>query len=237
MVKKGDTLIEVALAIGIFSMVAISVVAVMVSGTSSTQTALETTLAREEIDTQAEALRFIHASYISNSDDDKNPFAKLWKEITKNAYDPQVQSNTEQYLQYSVGTCQEIYDSSDNPIRKGFVIDTYTLGALTKDNINTAYRKFDQSKFIQASTYPRLVYNESPDLSTNSESYLLSSVEGIYVLAVKDPKTTNIPNSNNKGAAYYDFYIRTCWYGTGSETPSTISTVIRLYDPDGAISR
>ena len=231
MVKKGDTLIEVALAIGIFSMVAISVVAVMVSGTSSTQTALETTLAREEIDTQAEALRFIHASYISNSDINENPFAKLWKTITDNSYTPD-NNDTEnkKYLQYSVGTCQEIYDSSDNPIQKGFVIDTYALGALTKDNIKNAYlSKFDNSsKFIQASTYPRLVYNESQSLS---------SVEGIYVLAVKDPKTTNIPNSNKKGAAYYDFYIRTCWYGTGSETPSTISTVIRLYDPEGAVSK
>ena len=63
MVKKGDTLIEVLLAVGIFSMIAISVVAVMSGGTSSAQTALETTLTREEIDAQAEALRYIHDSY------------------------------------------------------------------------------------------------------------------------------------------------------------------------------
>ena len=53
MVKKGDTLVEVTLAIGIFSMIAIAVASVMSGGTASAQLALETTLAREEIDTQA----------------------------------------------------------------------------------------------------------------------------------------------------------------------------------------
>ena len=83
MVKKGDTLIEVLLAVGIFSMIAISVVAVMSGGTSSAQTALETTLAREEIDAQAEALRYIHDSYINdkNSDNSDLPTVALWRKI------------------------------------------------------------------------------------------------------------------------------------------------------------
>ena len=68
--KRGDTLIEVMLAVGIFSMVAVAVVAVMSGGTSSAQTALETTLAREEINTQAEALRFIQSSYIAEKDNE-----------------------------------------------------------------------------------------------------------------------------------------------------------------------
>lgn len=255
MVKKGDTLIEVALAIGIFSMVAISVVTVMVGGVSSTQTALETTLAREEIDTQAEALRFIHASYISDSTDD-NPFTRLWKKITDNAYilnnntpshgeggyniaTPIIMSD-KAYLQYAPSSCDGVYSSS--AIKDGFIINTYALGTLTSDSpdsqLDNIYYHYPLSEavkniFKKASTYPRLVYQSVPEnLSDNSESYTLKSIEGIYVLAVKDPGTTNTV-SNEKGAAYYDFYIRTCWYGTGSETPSTISTVIRLYDPEG----
>ena len=247
MVKKGDTLIEVALAIGIFSMVAISVVTVMVSGVSSTQTALETTLAREEIDTQAEALRFIHASYISDSTDD-NPFTRLWKKITDKAYilnnntpsHGEGDYNLEAYLQYAPSSCDEVYSGS--AIKDGFIINTYALGTLTSDSpdsqLDDIYYHYSTSEeykniFKKASTYPRLVYQSAPEnLSDNSESYTLKSIEGIYVLAVKDPGTTIIV-SNKKGAAYYDFYIRTCWYGTGSETPSTISTVIRLYDPEG----
>ena len=47
--KRGDTLIEVMLAVGIFSMVAVAVVAVMSGGTSSAQTALETTLGKTRL--------------------------------------------------------------------------------------------------------------------------------------------------------------------------------------------
>ena len=94
MVKKGDTLIEVTLAVGIFSMIAIAIVAVMSNGTAGAQTALETTLAREEIDAQAEALRFIHDaaaadkdSANSNSRDDNSSFYNLWnKYIVKDAH-------------------------------------------------------------------------------------------------------------------------------------------------------
>ena len=79
--KRGDTLIEVMLAVGIFSMVAVAVVAVMSGGTSSAQTALETTLAREEIDAQAEALRFIQTSYITSRESEESKFGQLWKTI------------------------------------------------------------------------------------------------------------------------------------------------------------
>ena len=54
--RKGDTLIEVAIAIAVFSLVAIGVVSVVNGSTSSTQSALEVTVSREEIDAQAEAL-------------------------------------------------------------------------------------------------------------------------------------------------------------------------------------
>ena len=85
MIKKGDTLIEVCIAIGIFSLVAIGVASVMSSGTAGSQTALETTITRKEIDAQGDALRFIHESYISgkNSADDNSlqsgPFMRLAK--------------------------------------------------------------------------------------------------------------------------------------------------------------
>ena len=75
--KRGDTLIEVMLAVGIFSMVAVAVVAVMSGGTSSAQTALETTLTREAIDAQAEALRFIQSSYIAEKDNVNGDYARL----------------------------------------------------------------------------------------------------------------------------------------------------------------
>ena len=248
MVIKGDTLIEVALAIGIFSMVAISVVTVMTGGTSSTQTALETTLAREEIDTQAEALRFIHAAYISDEEagKDKSPYTQLWQEITNNAYTPVLDSDANKdFQQYSPSSCQDVYKNT-NVLSKAFVINPRALSALsdTQPNnisnaINRVYISYqnNNNKFKQAATHPRLIYTKkaTDNLTEENTGNNISSVEGLYVLAVKDPNGTIIsPNgSSKKGSAYYDFYIRTCWYGTGSEMPTTISTVIRLYDPEG----
>lgn len=243
MVKKGDTLIEVTLAIGIFSMVAIAVVAVMVSGTSNAQTALETTLAREEIDTQAEALRFIHAAYLADEDtgENKDPYTLLWKEIVNNAYKPTNTDADADFLQYAPASCNEIYSNPSGPLSKAFIINPRALSNLTTSNTSNAYFKYSSnvSKFKATSTYPRLVFTtnqaNNKDALIDNPSDTMSSIqyaEGLYVLAVVDPKSTNIVGTGNT-SAYFDFYIRTCWYGMGSETPSTISTVIRLYDPEG----
>jgi type II secretory pathway pseudopilin PulG len=65
--NRGDTLVEVLFAVAIFSFVAVGSLSIMNQGTAATQRALEITLVRQEIDAQAEALRFLNASYISNS--------------------------------------------------------------------------------------------------------------------------------------------------------------------------
>ena len=230
--KRGDTLIEVMLAVGIFSMVAVAVVSVMSGGTSSAQTALETTLAREEIDAQAEALRFVQSSYIAEKDNADGKFTKLWEAITKKAHNNEEPKNkfNSDLATYSPSTCDELYDSTDKDEAKthGFIIDTRKLGTFNEGEINNVIVSKD--KLEPASTYPRLIYNDSDSLANTYQGDTLQSAQGIYIIAVKDPKTTTIDGEVDK-SAYYDFYIRTCWYGTGDQTPSTISTVIRLYDP------
>ncbi|MDO5451621.1 MAG: hypothetical protein Q4F56_00845 [Candidatus Saccharibacteria bacterium] len=259
MVKKGDTLIEVTLAIGIFSMIAIGIAAVMSSGTAGAQTALETTLTREEIDTQAEALRFIQNAYIVNKDSTDERFSSLWKTIKDNAINDLGrwrEDKQEAVLQYAPVTCSDSNSGSDSygmynssEARKhAFVINPRKLGtfkASTDRNdangVYSAYIPQSSGKLTSASIYPRLVFSSSltsdaQDALINDESgNTLYRAEGIYVLAVKDSGTTEIVDSDkyvNKTSAYYDFYIRACWYGANADEPSTISTVIRLYDPD-----
>lgn len=231
--KRGDTLIEVMLAVGIFSMVAVAVVAVMSGGTSGAQTALETTLTREEIDAQAEALRFIQSSYIAEKDDKDGRFAKLWEAITEKAHNneaPAMDFNSG-LTTYSPSNCDELYNSNKGEAKtQGFVIDTRKLGTFNEDEINGVIVSEDKL-FEPASTYPRLIYNDSNSLVNTDQGDTLQSVQGIYIIAIKDPNNTSIVNKGDKTSAYYDFYIRTCWYGTGDKTPSTISTVMRLYDP------
>ncbi len=240
--KRGDTLIEVMLAVGIFSMVAVAVVAVMSGGTSSAQTALETTLAREEIDAQAEALRFVHSAYIADKNaGTESKFGTLWNEIKTN-YSVEIKGKTDEYkqsiVQYSPATCQDLYNESDaNNIysQKAFVLNPKELGTFTETGevLISGTKSSDNSKYLtQATTYPRLVYSNSTGSLVSDSDGDFSAAEGIYIIAVKDPDTTKITGNDSATSAYYDFYIRTCWYGTGDQNPSTISTVMRLYDPD-----
>ena len=237
--RRGDTLIEVTLAIGIFSMIAIAVAAVLSSGTTGAQTALESTLTREEIDTQAEALRFVHTAYAVNKNNtESNKFASLWNKIAERAVDLKDLSSEDQaaILQYTPSSCSEMYNGVET---NAFIINPRLLGSLNAgsgdvdmDSIFIPYGG-DNDQFQPAATSPRLVYA--------SDSDNLSRIEGLYVVAVKDNDTTRLATDNEENytfavdqdaSGFYDFYIRSCWYGTDSESPSTVSTVIRLYDPD-----
>ena len=57
--EQGDTIIEVALAFAIFSLAAVSTIALINSGLATTQRNLEITLVRQQIDSQAELLRHL----------------------------------------------------------------------------------------------------------------------------------------------------------------------------------
>ena len=260
-IKRGDTLIEVALAIGIFSMVAVAVVAVVGGSTSSAQSALEITIAREEIDAQAEALRFIQSSYIAggntsaNATNSTNKYAELWQSIVSEAVDlsNKTDEEAEKVLLYNPSTCENLNDSEYLSSQGAFVINPRALGinysstGIFSDFSETAINQIvirpssSNSKFQSAATYPRLVYGNSGDalidLETKTQN-IITGVEGIYVIAVKDNRTTTVVNVDDNNiyvegtSAYYDFYIRTCWFAPGSERPSTISTVIRLQDPN-----
>lgn len=236
--KIGDTLIEVTLAIGIFSLVAVSVISVVNASTSDAQANLETTVTREAIDAQAEALRFLQSAYVSGGDtgDSNDDFLKVWEEITALAEDPS-SANT----QYNITTCSDVYKNNYLLDRHAFIIDTNQLATKNKDIIIKKSNAVDGSSiFKPTATYPRLYYASTTNdtlLDSDSQTYnnsaiALSSAEGIFVVPVKGEDTQIFNGTEVKTqAAYYDFYIHTCWYNPGSDAPSTISTVIRLYDP------
>ena len=58
--KRGDTIIEVTLAVSIFAMLMVSSLALMNAGLSRSQATMQLTMARNTIDAQAEALRFMN---------------------------------------------------------------------------------------------------------------------------------------------------------------------------------
>lgn len=62
---NGDTLIEVLFAVAVFSLIVVVALSIMNQGITASQRALEITQVRQEIDSQAETLRFLHEAYVS----------------------------------------------------------------------------------------------------------------------------------------------------------------------------
>lgn len=250
--KKGDTLIEVALAIGIFSLVAITVVSVVSASLTGAQSALETTVTREELDAQAEALRFIHDSYVSGTQSKKvteNVYGDLWRELTKRAVP---EDNPNAVLNYNPQTCANTYDANGflNTTTTGpkpFIINTRQLSTADPAKIIVSNESSAaKGIFYDATTYPRIVYGgiigeDTEDYygQTTSEDSAgnryteIKRVEGIFVTVVsgKSDIVKDGGNTVNNETAYYDFYIHSCWMPPNTDRASTISTVVRLYDP------
>lgn len=74
-VERGDTIIEVLFAVAIFSMIAVGSLMIMNQGTQTAQRSLEITLVRQEMDAQAETLRFLHQSYVASYQQGVTPAA------------------------------------------------------------------------------------------------------------------------------------------------------------------
>ncbi len=64
----------------------------------------------------------------------------------------------------------------------------------------------------------------------------VAGVEGIWIIAVQSESGGTYIDSATGAYAfhpeYYDFYIRTCWYKPTQDYPTTIGTIVRLYNPE-----
>lgn len=256
--KRGDTIVEVTLAFAIFSLVAIITVAMMNMGLSAAERSLELVTARNELNAQAEALRFIHSSYISELTlphcDDPNlgpdekcqQYEKIWEDLIKPGNVMQSASLPEgTYGRYSINypldSCQEVYEPDNQLLvqNHAFVINTRQLLSPTRTagsiSPTAIIRATNSDVFQAAPLNARIVYtapaktDDSTDQISSLNQYThVAKVEGIWVVAVAGPTT------GGSGPQYYDFYIQTCWYGSGNNAPSSLDSIVRLYNPKGA---
>ena len=275
--KHGDTLIEVTLCVSIFSLVAVLSLNLMNNGVSNAQRTLEITMARNEIDAQAEALRYIHSSYVAERQlsHSQSQFRKLWdaiRDIANTSSD--IENNPYDSIQFdinSLNSCSEAYGTSNSYAQRdsavyslnSFVLNTRLL--LPDSDTTYAGESYDTvlkdivvgmirvegeteqqpNKLWAPSLYPRIIYGKSnmddsrnigaTGGDTNDDGSLVESklynrinrAEGIWIVAAGEGTAANITKSS-----YYDFYIRTCWHSVGERTPSTITTIVRLYNPE-----
>lgn len=199
---KGDTLIEVIIAISIFGVVAIAAINVMVQGVASTQRSLEITIVRQEIDAQTAALRFLHNAFVASY---------------KSGVAPIEGSASEQWstMMKYVGESNIKTASKFGPESKS--CPSTPLGSFI---LNTRKAKVVTSSISlkQASLYAKTNYDINNDLISS---------EGIWIEAVSSPTTS----AGISSAGYVDFHIRACWITSGRSTPSTLGTIVRLYEP------
>lgn len=281
--KKGDTLIEVVIALSIFATLAVMAIHTMNSGMYQAERAVEITMARNEIDAQAEAIRFIQNNYVAEREypEAKQQFSQLWKTIVDEYTLDGSTFKTEDYdiNAADIVTCNDAYDKQMGNRapgavdgKKAFAINTrllepstalYDPDSLINDTTATyddllSEILIDKSKrdsrginyVLRASSlYPRGIYSvltlghiddstlgssandDSDDSLAETKIYRKAeSIEGIWVIAVKGDKTAIVRAGEN--AEYFDFYIRTCWHAVGLDAPSTLTTIIRLYNPE-----
>ncbi len=249
--RRGDTIVEVMFAFAIFSLVAIITVTMMNLGVAAAERSLEVTVVRNEMNAQVEALRFIHSSYVAEltlpetCDEGKHAikcqqYKSLWETITNNALSPSSYT-----ISLPVTDCNTIYDSDAQLLRNNnaFILNTRKLPS-SQNNGNVAYISASEHPdvFAVAPLNARIIYTnssgDSEDGGNNSTGALgnnnnplqqftdAARAEGIWVVGVKGGA-----NASSANPQYYDFYVGTCWNGSGSPSPTSIDTVVRLYNP------
>ena len=273
MTRRGDTLIEVMLSISIFAVVALLSINLMNDGINTAQRTLEVAMARNEIDAQAEALRFIHHSYVAERQmtNDESNFKYLWNKIVKKANKPSAlervdTANSDGRNSFDINdinSCEAAYlnptsttnDAGHLAYFNSFILNTRMVlpqkvdsymgsnyNNLVENEVAVLYKN-NPGKFSDPSLYPRIIYRKEGGSTSDTTDGIdlnkgeninnlynrIATAEGIWI-DVAGNKGDN--GENTARSDYYDFYIRTCWQSAGTRVPSTLTTVVRLYNPE-----
>lgn len=201
---RGDTIIEVIFAFAIFAMVAIGSITVMNQGTASAQRSLEITLVRQQIDAQAEAIRYIHQAYVANyqTGASMSGAAAEWTKMTNKS----TGKGADQASEFGVVNGQVC--PSEAPGQSPFVLNARTARVWSSEPAMSPPNSGSMPPFAQ------VIYNDD------------SSIQQAYGLWVEA-----IPSTNDAGPGFVDFHIRACWETPGSSVPATLGTIVRLYEP------
>jgi type II secretory pathway pseudopilin PulG len=202
--ESGDTLIEVLFALAIFAMIAIGSITIMNQGTATAERSLEITLVREQMDAQAEAIRYVHqvyvAAYQSGSAPAPGSVADQWLVMKQKS-----EATVSTFGATDGAVCPAKIPASDP-----FILNARRAIVETTPPAATSGTDFTLPPYAQ------VMYDS---FSNVSKAY------GIWVESQASP--ANDPT----GTGFIDFHIRACWSGAGSAAPVTLGTIVRLYEP------
>ena len=206
--QRGDTLIEVLFAVSVFSFVVVSALAIMNQGTAASQRALEIILVRQQVDAQAETLRFMHDSYVAvyqpgitfnTTDATTSPAEEWYKMVQAIKANPQTSASA-----FTVGeTCPSAPGGS-------FIVDSRNVAFISSVTAMKPATNFAQVTYDSHGAF--------------------SGAEGLWVEAVRSQQS---PDANQSNTGFIDFHIRACWDSAGLPVPMSSGTIVRLYEPRG----
>lgn len=217
--SRGDTLIEVLCATAVLSLISVGTLIVMNQGSSLAQRSLETTQVREQIDAQAETLRFLNNSYIANhktgdvaGDYPIGSASYNWVTLRDMAKTSSTINGS--YIDLGKGVCPTASVTSGGSNWGG---DYFVLN-VKKGGLPRIF-KFDTSgvsKVRDAETFAQVRYNGADEIS---------NVDGMWIEVIE------YGGSLSSYESYLDFNIWACWVVPGQVKPAVIGTKVRLYDP------
>jgi type II secretory pathway pseudopilin PulG len=203
--EGGDTIIEVLFAVTVFALVAVGSLSIMNQGTAAAQRALEITLVRQQMDAEAQALRYIHQAYVASYQKDgaaPSGIAAEWPKMADKATGKGANSASE-FGVTEGGRCPAAV-----PGEKPFLVNARTATVWNGAPAMTAPPAASLPPFAQ------IIYNDD------------SSINAAYGMWIEA-----IPSTNPDGPGFVDFHIRACWDSAGSSAPVTLGTIVRLYEP------
>ncbi len=187
--SRGDTLVEMIFAFAILSLVVVGVMMIMNRGIRMSQESIEHTLVRQQMDGQAEMVRFIH--------DTDNP---AWG-VIKSKLSTDIMS-------LSTVPCPALGTISTSS-KNAFFLTQSAPGTF-------AVKPIGGATYADPMSYAKIDY-------TAGKAY------GLWLQIAKAENKAS-PTSPASALDAYDVYVHACWYGAGSGIPTTLGTIVRLYD-------
>jgi hypothetical protein len=206
--QKGDTVVEVMIAFAVFAAILVSSMAIMNLGIGKSMRSLEITQVRQQMDAQAEMIRFIHDEYVAayekNRPEPSNPPASYWLELRSLGISPDAIAA---FSNFKNG-CPVNTDNISEPFFIG--------GDLGSGDLEI----FKKSSIVMSPPSGATLPPHSQIDYQNGQAY------GMWIQSV--------PGSSESGGIttkYIDFHIRACWQSSGGAEPVTLGTIVRLYEP------
>lgn len=161
--QRGDTLIEVLFATTVFSLIAVGALSIMNQGTAMAQRALEIGLVRQQIDAQAEALRYLNQAYVNDYGKRGQP-TEAWERLIV----PNAVTRAQDFRAMVVNDKCQMPSPAEHPF------------ALNIQKLST--NEAELTPTSETPTYAKVRYEQTP-----------ARAEGIWIQAVRSPIQDNRP--------------------------------------------